>query len=74
MYSKKTKEKEKISTNMRRNWKPGDRVNHKKWGDGIVLEANGFGTEAELKIKFLEKDVGIKTLSLKYAPITKVKE
>ena len=74
IQAKKTKEKERASINMRRNWQPGDRINHKKWGDGIVLEANGLGTESELKIKFLDKDIGIKTLSLMYAPITKVRE
>ncbi|MBR2179292.1 MAG: DNA helicase PcrA [Selenomonadaceae bacterium] len=74
MNTKKNKEKEKISANLSRNWQPGDRVNHKKWGDGIVLEVKGLGTERELRIKFLDKDVGIKTLSLMYAPITKVRE
>ena len=74
MYSKKSKEKEQVNINLRRNWQPGDRVNHKKWGDGIVLEAKGIGTESELKIKFLDKGIGIKTLSLMYAPITKVRE
>ena len=73
-YSKKTKEKENINKNLNRNWQPGDRVNHKKWGDGIVLESKGTGNERELKIKFLDKDIGIKTLSLMYAPITKVRE
>ena len=73
-YSKKTKDKENINKNLNRNWQPGDRVNHKKWGDGIVLESKGTGNERELKIKFLDKDIGIKTLSLMYAPITKVRE
>ena len=74
MHAKKVKEQEQASTNLRRNWQPGDRVKHKKWGEGIVLETKGIGTEKELRIKFLDKGIGIKNLVLMYAPITKVRE
>ncbi len=72
--SKNKEKKSQIDINLRRNWQPGDRIGHKKWGEGIILEVNGYGTEKEIKVKFLEKGTGIKTLQLQYAPIVKVKE
>ncbi|WP_394297598.1 hypothetical protein [Streptococcus phocae] len=42
---------------------------HKKWGDGIVLEVTGTGKTMELKIKFPE--VGLKKLLASVAPIVK---
>ena len=74
MHIKKTKEAQKTAENLRRDWQPGDRVRHKKWGDGIVLEVIGLGTEREIRVKFLDNGIGIKNLALQYAPITKVKD
>ena len=74
MPKPKTKEAQKTDANLRRNWKPGDRIKHKKWGDGIVLNVSGSGTTREIEIKFLESGIGIKKLALQYAPITKVKD
>lgn len=50
-------------------WKIGDIANHKKWGEGIVLEVSGSGKSQELKIKFPE--VGLKRLLASVAPIKK---
>ncbi|PIO78197.1 DNA helicase PcrA [Streptococcus parauberis] len=50
-------------------WQIGDIAQHKKWGDGTVLEVSGSGKTMELKIKF--PDVGLKKLLASVAPITK---
>lgn len=50
--------------------KPQDKVVHSIWGEGIVLEIDGFGEDAEITIKF--PSVGIKHLVLGYAPIKKI--
>lgn len=50
-------------------WEIGDIAQHKKWGDGIVLEVTGTGKTMELKIKFPE--VGLKKLLASVAPIVK---
>ena len=77
MYPKKASSntKEQIGINLRKDWQIGDIVNHKKWGDGTVLEVIGHGTDRKLKIHFFDDDIGTKTLSLEFAPIRKkVKE
>ena len=71
---KSAKSKSKAEINMTKRWKQGDRIKHKKWGEGIVLDVYGLGTEREMKVKFLEEEVGIKTLQLKFAPIEKLKD
>lgn len=48
----------------------GNRVRHKKWGDGTVVEVRGQGDNAELKIDF--PGLGFKTLLAKYAPLEKI--
>ena len=50
-------------------WEIGDIANHKKWGDGTVLEVTGSGKTQELKIKFPE--VGLKKVLASVAPIQK---
>ena len=64
----------KIAANMKIKWQIGDRIKHKKWGEGIVIGINGTGQACEIKVKFLEKGIGIKSLLLKLAPIDKVAE
>lgn len=49
----------------------GDKVEHHKWGRGVVVAARGQGEETELQIAFPAQ--GIKTLLAKYAPLVKVK-
>lgn len=52
------------------NWNIGDKVNHKKWGQGTVVKVTGDGKNAELDVAF--DDEGIKRLLAEFAPITKV--
>ncbi|MFC6170127.1 DNA helicase PcrA [Loigolactobacillus jiayinensis] len=55
-----------------KSWQAGDKVEHKKWGEGTVVKVSGSGTDAELDIAF--KSQGIKRLLAAFAPITKVTE
>ncbi|ADG81715.1 DNA helicase PcrA [Thermincola potens] len=48
----------------------GDKVQHSKWGVGVVVAVNGKGEDAELSIAF--PDLGIKKLMVRYAPLKKV--
>ena len=57
------------SENSATDWEIGDIANHKKWGDGTVLEVTGSGKTQELKIKFPE--VGLKKVLASVAPIVK---
>jgi DNA helicase-2/ATP-dependent DNA helicase PcrA len=50
--------------------KPGDRVMHSKWGEGIVIDMDGIDEEAQISIRF--PSVGEKHLIMKYAPIVKI--
>ncbi len=49
----------------------GDKVEHRKWGQGVVVSVKGEGEEAEIKVAF--PNLGIKSLIAKYAPISKVR-
>jgi DNA helicase-2/ATP-dependent DNA helicase PcrA len=51
--------------------RPGDLVNHDKYGLGTVVSTDGFGTDAEAKVDFGE-GYGVKHLLLSYAPIEKL--
>ena len=53
-------------------WHIGDTAHHKKWGDGMVLDVSGTGSNMELKIAFPE--VGLKRLLAQMAPIEKVEK
>lgn len=48
----------------------GDKVEHRKWGQGVVVSVKGEGEEAEIKVAF--PNLGIKSLVAKYAPISKI--
>jgi DNA helicase-2/ATP-dependent DNA helicase PcrA len=48
----------------------GDTVRHDKWGEGVVLEVSGSGSDAEATVMF--EDEGQKRLLLAYAPLKKV--
>lgn len=48
----------------------GDKVQHSKFGIGVVVGTSGSGDTTELKVAF--PDQGIKQLLLKYAPIKKL--
>ncbi|MCY0902122.1 MAG: DNA helicase PcrA [Firmicutes bacterium] len=51
-------------------WAKGDRVSHRKWGQGIVTGMSGTGDDLELIIDF-PAPIGSKKLLVKYAPITR---
>lgn len=51
-------------------WSPGDKANHKKWGQGTVVKVEGTGDAMELDIAF-PAPTGIKRVLAKFAPITK---
>lgn len=51
-------------------WKTGDKVQHKKWGQGTVVKVSGTGNDMELDIAFPQQ--GVKRLLASFAPITKV--
>ena len=48
-------------------FRAGDRVWHRKWGEGVVVQTGGRGQDAEVKVAF--PDQGIKTLLVRYAPL-----
>jgi DNA helicase-2/ATP-dependent DNA helicase PcrA len=51
-------------------FEPGDRVRHKKWGTGTVLEVDGFGEDARVVVSF--PGAGVKTLLVSYAPLERL--
>lgn len=51
-------------------WHPGDQVEHKAWGKGVVIKVNGSGDDVELDIAFASK--GKKRLLAAFAPIKKI--
>lgn len=51
-------------------WKTGDKVEHKKWGQGTVVKVSGNGNDMELDIAFPSQ--GVKRLLASFAPITRV--
>lgn len=53
-------------------YKPGDRVRHRKFGEGTVTEMKGTGADARLTIDFIA--YGVKELSLSIAPIVRIDE
>jgi DNA helicase-2/ATP-dependent DNA helicase PcrA len=48
----------------------GDKVEHKKWGQGVIVGTSGQGEEIELQVAF--PGMGIKTVLARYAPLQKV--
>lgn len=51
-------------------WRTGDKAQHPKWGIGTVIQVRGSGENQEVNIAFPNN--GVKTLSVKFAPLTKV--
>ncbi|WP_066637121.1 DNA helicase PcrA [Desulfolucanica intricata] len=47
----------------------GDKVQHRKWGVGVIVGIAGKGQDAQLRVAF--PDLGIKTLIAGYAPLEK---
>ena len=65
--SKSTKAKPEIRDNKDLDVKLGDKVRHKKWGEGMVVQVKELEGDKDLTISFDGK--GIKTLRLSIAPI-----
>ena len=55
---------------VRSEWKKNDRVNHKVFGDGLVLDVYRENDNDKIDIQF--DDVGKKTLLLTYAKLTRI--
>ncbi|MDN6194909.1 MAG: DNA helicase PcrA [Atopostipes suicloacalis] len=53
-------------------WQAGDKVKHKKWGTGTVIQTKGQGQDLQLDIAFPSE--GIKPLLASFAPIEKVED
>jgi hypothetical protein len=51
----------------------GDRVNHKVFGDGLVLETSGQGDRQSVVVSF-SSDKSQRKLLLKYANLTRVEK
>ena len=47
-----------------------DTVEHKKWGQGVIVGVSGSGDDLAIRVIF--PDIGMKDLFVKYAPIYKV--
>lgn len=50
-------------------WQVGDKVKHKVWGIGTVLEVRGEGNDTQLKLEF--PNIGIRQVLVRFAPIVK---
>ncbi|GGE35571.1 ATP-dependent DNA helicase PcrA [Pullulanibacillus camelliae] len=61
----------KKNVNSEGHWAVGDRVSHKKWGEGTVVSIKGEGDSMELDIAF-PNPTGIKRLLASFAPIDKL--
>lgn len=53
-------------------WQVGEKVSHKKWGTGTIIQIKGEGQNMQLDIAFPSE--GIKPLLASFAPITKIEE
>jgi DNA helicase-2/ATP-dependent DNA helicase PcrA len=51
----------------RRGWRIGQSVKHAKFGLGIIIDAEGRGTDARVQVNF--RDAGVKWLALEYAKL-----
>ncbi|MDI3298528.1 MAG: UvrD-helicase domain-containing protein [Bacillota bacterium] len=51
-------------------WSPGDRLRHRAWGEGTVVEVRGKGEEQELTVAFPE--AGLRRLLARYAPVERL--
>ncbi len=62
--------KKKVTKNTDTNYTVGDKVDHRTWGVGTVVNVKGSGSDALLSIAF--ESQGIKELLASFAPISKV--
>jgi len=59
-------------TAMKKLFKAGDRVMHRKFGEGTVLSTSGEGAEARIRIEFTA--YGIREFNLNIAPIARLED
>ncbi len=52
---------------------PGDHVEHKKFGRGVVIRVQGQGAQTKIMIRFDDLHTGVKEFMLSVAPIVKIK-
>ena len=67
-FQKKTPDSSKSKLSL--DFKPGDRVKHKKFGEGVILSAEKMGSDMLLEIAF--NSIGTKKLLAKVAPLEKL--
>lgn len=48
-------------------WRVGQNVRHAKFGVGVIIDAEGRGSDARVQVNF--RDVGVKWLALEYAKL-----
>jgi DNA helicase-2/ATP-dependent DNA helicase PcrA len=48
-------------------WRIGQSVRHAKFGVGVIVDAEGRGSDARVQVNF--RDVGVKWLALEYAKL-----
>jgi DNA helicase-2/ATP-dependent DNA helicase PcrA len=48
-------------------WRVGQSVRHAKFGVGVIIDAEGRGSDARVQVNF--RDVGVKWLALEYAKL-----
>ncbi|MDI3317787.1 MAG: hypothetical protein QJR14_09260, partial [Bacillota bacterium] len=53
-------------------WQAGDRLRHRVWGEGTVVQVRGHGEEQELTVAFPE--AGLRKLLARYAPVERLAE
>ena len=67
-----SKAREHADSAMQNLFKQGDRVMHRKFGEGRVVKTTGKGAEARIQIEFTA--YGVKEFSLAIAPIVKLED
>ena len=67
-----SKARELASGAMQNLFQKGDRVMHRKFGEGQVVAVNGRGADARIQIEFTA--YGVKEFSLSIAPIVKLED
>lgn len=64
-------EKQEVSSKLKSDkLKAGDKVMHKAWGEGTIVQLSGEGEDQKAVIAFDDK--GVKTVMMSYAPIEKI--
>ena len=67
-----SKAREVVGSAVKNMFQPGDRIVHKKFGEGRVVEITGSGADARIKLEFTS--YGVREFALSIAPIVKMDE